>query len=76
MVKECSLIRTLAFAGKPMNFPVIDAHTHLLGYSYNGWYQSFTSLVEVISLKKHLGIDCIDTSPQSLVFWDIELTNN
>jgi len=68
-------IRAEAFAGLPISAPVIDAHTHTISSSYNGWYQAIRSDVEFIALMDHLGIDCIVTAPHSLIGGDMELTN-
>jgi predicted TIM-barrel fold metal-dependent hydrolase len=68
-------IREQAFAGKPINALVIDAHTHILGYCAFGWYQSFRSNAEIVAHMDQLGINCIVTAPHSMVYGDIELTN-
>lgn len=68
-------IREDAFDGKPVTVPVIDAHTHILEYFYNGWYQSDTSLDNVLLLMAKLGIDCIVTAPHSLIIGDINMAN-
>lgn len=68
-------IRDEAFAGQPISVPIIDAHTHLLGYYYNGWYQAFNSHQAVIALMDHLGIDCIVTAPHALIAGDMALAN-
>jgi predicted TIM-barrel fold metal-dependent hydrolase len=68
-------IREQAFAGRPIDVPVIDAHTHILGYGHNGWYQSFNSTKDVVAMMDHVGIDAIVTAPHSLVIGDIDLTN-
>ena len=64
-----------AFQAKTVTVPVIDAHTHILEYSYKGWYQSFTKNSDVISLMDYLGIDCIVTTPHSMVIESMEYTN-
>ena len=43
-------IREQAFAGQPISVPVIDAHTHILGYGHLGWYQSFTSNDDIVAM--------------------------
>jgi uncharacterized protein len=68
-------IREEAFSGKPVSVPVIDAHTHILEFYKNGWYQSQTSLPEIISLMDHLGINCIVTAPHSLIIGDMDHAN-
>ncbi|HEY3416286.1 MAG TPA: amidohydrolase family protein [Armatimonadota bacterium] len=68
-------IRDDAFAGRPIPIPVIDAHTHLLGYYLNGWYSAIQTTEDVIALMDHLGIDAIVTAPHSLVYGDAEATN-
>ncbi len=68
-------IREQAFAGQPISVPVIDAHTHILGYGHLGWYQSFTSNDDIVAMMDCLGIDCIVTAPHSLVMGDMDLTN-
>jgi len=68
-------IREEAFAGKPVSVPVIDSHSHICAYYNSGWYQSFTSNKEVISLMEHLGIDCIITAPHILVAGRMEDAN-
>lgn len=68
-------IREQAFAGRAIDVPVIDAHTHILGYGHNGWYQSFSSTSEVVALMDHVGIDAIVTAPHSLIIGDMDQTN-
>jgi predicted TIM-barrel fold metal-dependent hydrolase len=68
-------IRDDAFAGRPITVPIIDAHTHLLGYYLNGWYTAFQETATVITLMDHLGIDAIVTAPHTLVSGDAEATN-
>jgi predicted TIM-barrel fold metal-dependent hydrolase len=68
-------IREAAFLGKPVAVPVVDAHTHILGFSKNGWYQAFSSNDEIIALMDCLGIDCIVTAPHSLIIGDIAHAN-
>lgn len=62
-------IREDAFNGKPIEPFIIDAHTHLLEYNLNGWFQnpSFVSGDAVINYMDRLGIDCIITAPHSMV---------
>ena len=69
------VIRDEAFAGQPISVPVIDAHSHMLGYYHNAWYQAFNTLDETIQLMDHLGIDCIVNAPHSLINGDTTLTN-
>ncbi len=69
-------IREQGFAGRPIDVPIIDAHTHILGYCYNGWYQSIQTNSEVIALMDHLGINCIVTAPHNLVMGDVETAND
>ena len=64
-----------AFAGIPVSVPIIDAHTHILEYTNIGWYQSFASNAEIIAVMDHVGVDCIVTTPHSLVLGDMEFTN-
>ena len=68
-------IRDEAFEGLPLSVPVIDAHTHLLGYYYTGWYSAFQETSDVIALMGHLGIDAIVTAPHSLILGDSRATN-
>ena len=69
------LIIDEAFQGLPISVPVIDAHSHILEYNNAGWYQSFSSNADIIALMDHLGIDCIVTTPHSLILDDMEYTN-
>ncbi len=71
-------IRDDAFAGKPINEFVIDAHTHIFESSFNGWYQNpdFTSNEAVISFMDRLGINCIVTSPHNLTMGFMEQANS
>jgi len=64
-----------AFAGMPVSVPVIDAHSHILGYYRYGWYQAFTGNSDVIALMDHLGIDCIVTAPHTLILDNMEQAN-
>jgi hypothetical protein len=68
-------IRDDAFAGRAIDVPVIDAHTHILGYYLNGWYSAIQSTEEVIALMDRLGIDAIVTAPHSLIHGDAAATN-
>lgn len=68
-------LREAAFGGTPLPVPVIDAHTHLMGYFYNGWYTAQTSTDNALALMDRLGIDCIVTAPHSLLMGDIDEAN-
>jgi len=69
-------IREQAFAGRPIDVPIIDAHTHILGYGHFGWYQAFTSNADIVAHMDQLGINCIVTAPHSLIMGDTDLTND
>lgn len=69
------VIREHAFAGRTIDVPVIDAHTHILTYHHSGWYQAFGSLEDVTAVMDHLGINCIVTAPHNLVTGSIDDTN-
>lgn len=69
-------IRDEAFSGLPISVPVIDAHTHILSSSYNGWYQSIRADEDVIALMDLVGVDCIVTAPHSALLGDMEYTND
>lgn len=64
-----------AFKGLPISVPVIDAHSHILGDYYMGWYQSFVTNDDVIAVMDYIGIDCIVTAPHSLILDSMEYTN-
>lgn len=70
-------IREQAFAGLPLDIPVIDAHTHIHCYYEKGWHQNpdFTSMESFIQQQDVLGINCSVTSPHALVDGMTELTN-
>jgi len=68
-------IRDQAFAGQPIDVPVIDAHSHILGYCAFGWYQSIRSTKDVVALMDCLGIDCIVTAPHNMIYGNMEAAN-
>jgi len=70
-------IQEQAFAGLPLDIPVIDAHTHINCDYEKGWHQNpeFTSLESFVQMQDALGINCSVTSPHALIDGMTELTN-
>lgn len=70
-------IREQAFAGLPLDIPVIDAHTHTGPKYRRGWYQNpkYTSMEGFFELYDRLGIDCCVTAPHPLCDSMTVLTN-
>lgn len=70
-------IREQAFAGQPLSVPVIDAHSHLSPYYMSGWYQTpaETNTEAVVRSLDRLGINCIVSSPHTLVLGMMEEAN-
>lgn len=70
-------ITNQAFASKPISCPVIDAHTHIGAYQLSGWHQKYdcTDTASVLSYVAKLGIDCIVTTPHTIVPGLMEETN-
>lgn len=61
-------IKEMAFAGLPLNCPVIDAHTHITEDYYLGWhqYEKYTSVGDTLGLCARVGIDAIVTAPHHI----------
>lgn len=70
-------IREQAFAGLPLDIPVIDAHTHIGPKYRRGWHQNpkYTSMEGFLELYDRLGINCCVTAPHPLCDCMTELTN-
>ena len=70
-------IRQQAFAGKPHDIPVIDAHTHMGRFYGKGYYQNpeFVELEHYVSMQDKLGINCCVTAPHPLLDSMTELCN-
>ena len=70
-------IREQAFAGLPLDIPVIDAHTHTGPKYRRGWHQNpdYTSLDSFIAMYDKLGINCCVNTPHPLCDSQTVLTN-
>lgn len=70
-------IREQAYAGLPLDIPVIDAHTHTGPKYRRGWHQNpkYTSLDSFIEMYDKLGINCCVTTPHPLCDSMTVLTN-
>lgn len=61
-------IREQAFAGLPLDVPVIDAHTHTGPEYCRGWHQNpdYVSLDSFVAMMDKLGVNCIVTAPHAM----------
>lgn len=70
-------IREQAFAGLPLDIPIIDAHTHLGCHYGHGWHQNpnYTSTEALLALYDTMGVTCCVTAPHPLIEGMASLAN-
>lgn len=70
-------IKETAFLGKPLDIPVIDAHTHIGPKYRRAWHQhpDYTSPASQIATYDRLGVNCCVTAPHQLCDAMSVLTN-
>lgn len=58
-----------AFDVRPLDIPIIDAHTHLGCHYGHGWHQNpkYTSTEALMEMYDTMGIDCCVTAPHPLI---------
>lgn len=70
-------IRETAFLGKPLDVPIIDAHTHIGPKYRRGWHQKpeYTTFASQVAMYDRLGVNCCVTAPHQLCDAMTVLTN-
>ena len=70
-------IKETAFLGKPLDVPIIDAHTHIGPKYRRAWHQhpDYVSVASQVETYDRLGINCCVTAPHQLCDAMSVLTN-